>query len=265
MVDPHRQASLPAPEFATQHGFTYRFDWAEAGLHALAPSVSVIIIVDVLRFTSAVCTAVESGATVFPYPWADDDAQRYADERGAFLAGRREDGPLSLSPTDLLSIERGARLVLPSPNGSALSFAAKNHGTGYVLAGCLRNASATAAAARQLAGDLGAIAVIAAGERWNSSTGPIRHAAEDLLGAGAVLAALDPAAAVSAPRCSPEAAAARAAFNAARPRLRETIADTASARELIGRGWSDDVDMSSALDVTQVVAVLDGDAFVRFT
>ncbi len=260
MVAELTTSAARASEFCQQNGFAYRFDWGPNGLRTLAPTVAVVVIVDVLRFTSAVSAAIESGAIVFPYRWADDGAAEYAHAHGAVLAGFREQGGLSLSPTDLLTIETGTRLVLPSPNGSALSFAAQQHGATHVLAGCLRNASATARAALELA-EGGPIAVIAAGERWHGATGPIRPAVEDLLGAGAVLAALDPSAAASAPSCSPEAAAARAAFVGARPRLHETLAACASGRELIQRGWDDDVANCAALDVAAVVAVLDGDHF----
>jgi 2-phosphosulfolactate phosphatase len=217
------------------------------------------VVVDVLRFTTAVCAALEAGAVVLPYRWADDAAGQYAAEHQALLAGRRENGEMSLSPTDLLRAAAGTRLVLPSPNGAALAFAAHDHGARHVLAGCLRNASAVALAARRLAGADGSIAVIAAGERWHGATGPIRPAVEDLLGAGAVLAALDPAGSVSAPRCSAEASAARAAFTGARPRLIDHLRDCSSGRELIARGCDDDVAVASALDVTDVVPVLDPD------
>lgn len=249
-------------EFCTQHGFAYRFDWGPSGLRNLAPAADVVVIVDVLRFTSAVSAAVESGATVYPYRWADDGAAAYASERGAVLAGRREDGGASLSPTDLLTVPAGTRIVLPSPNGSALAFAARGHGARNVLAGCLRNAWATAAVARRLAGDDGVIAVIGAGERWHGAAGPLRPAVEDLLGAGALLATLDPSASVSSPGCSPEAAAARAAFVAARPRLGTVLRECSSGRELRAWGWDDDVDTSAAFDVAKVAARLIDDAFL---
>lgn len=262
-LDTDQPSGARGAEWCTQAGFAYRFDWGPNGLRTLAPLADVVVIVDVLRFTSAVSAAVESGSTVFPYRWADDGAAAYAVARDAHLAGRREHGELSLSPTDLLAVSTPLRLVLPSPNGSALSFAARDHGARHVLAGCLRNATATARLARRLAGATGTIAVIAAGERWHGATGPIRPAVEDLLGAGAVLTALDPAAAVSAPGCSPEAAAARAAFVAARPRLFDAIAGSGSGRELIGRGWADDVATSAALDVTDQAARLVDDAYIR--
>jgi 2-phosphosulfolactate phosphatase len=240
---------------ADQHGYAYRFGWGAEGLATLAPSADVVVIVDVLRFTSAVSAAVERGATVLPYPWRDAAASAYAAEREAVLAGTREDGPISLSPTDLLRIDAGRRIVLPSPNGSTLSFAAR--GGAHVLAGSLRNASATARHARQLGGT---IAVIAAGERWPADA--LRPCVEDLLGAGAVLAALDPSASASPPCCSPEAAAARAAFAAARPLLADALAGSTSGRELARLGFADDVATSAALDATRLAAQLVDDAFV---
>lgn len=253
-------AGARASEFCTQTGFAYRSDWGADGLKALAPDSAVVVIVDVLRFTTAVCCALESGATVLPYRWADDGAAAYAMANDAVLAGRREHGELSLSPTDLLTMQRETRLVLPSPNGSTLAFMARELGVSHVLAGCIRNATATAFAARALAGG-GPISVIAAGERWDSAEGPLRPAFEDGIGAGAVLAALDPSHAVSNPCCSPEAAAARAAFIAARPRLYETLTECASGREFVARGWDDDVATSAALDVSTVVCRLVANEF----
>lgn len=70
-----------ATEHCDQHGFAYRFDWGPNGLRTLAPVVDVVVVVDVLRFTSAVSAAVESGAEVFPYRWADEGAAGYAEAR----------------------------------------------------------------------------------------------------------------------------------------------------------------------------------------
>ena len=247
-------------EDAAQHGFAFRFGWGAEGLAALAPACDVIVIVDVLRFTSAVSIAVTGGSIVFPYPWSDDSAADYAKERRAVLAGMREDGPVSLSPTDLISLPPGSRIVLPSPNGSTLSFQARELGAAFVLAGSLRNADATARRAAALA-DGGPIGLIASGERWPGSSAPLRPSVEDMLGAGAVLAMLDPAAAVVA-GCSPEADAARAAFIAARPRLADVLATSSSGRELARIGFADDVITSAELDAGDVAAQLVDDAFV---
>ncbi len=151
--------------------------------------------------------------------------------------------------------------MLPSPNGSTLSFQAGELGNPFVLAGSLRNATATANRAWMLAAG-GAIGVIAAGERWPGSSTPLRPAVEDLLGAGAVLAALDPPGAVSAPACSPEAAAARSAFIAARPSLAEAITACSSGRELARIGFTDDLAIAAQLDAGNVAAQLIDDGFV---
>ncbi len=252
--------SARLPEYCTQRGFAYRCEWGLEGLAALAADSAVVIVVDVLRFTSAVCCALEADGVVLPYRWNDATAVDYAAEHDAVLAGRREDSALSLSPTDLLTMPAGTRLVLPSPNGSTIAFRARELGVRHVLAGCLRNATATATAARHLA-DGGPISVIAAGERWGSHDGTLRAAVEDLLGAGAILTALDPSAAVTEPACSPEAGAARAAYVAASPRLYDTLCNSASGRELLARGWEDDVATSSAHDVSTTVCHLTGNEF----
>ena len=55
--------------------------------------------------------------------------------------------------------------------------------------------------------------------------------------------------------------AARAAFLAARPRLYEVLLDCSSGRELVGRGWEDDVATSAAHDVTPFACRLDEGEF----
>lgn len=257
----HPFSGVRAAGYAQQDGFAYRFDWGLDGLRSLAPVVSVVVVVDVLRFTSAVSAAIESGSVVLPYPWSGDDAGSYAAQRGAVVAGQREDGGPSLSPTDLLTMAAGTRLVLPSPNGATLTFAAREFGQVRVLAGCLRNATATARHALRISRG-GPIAVVAGGERWGESAGSVRPAFEDLVGAGAILAALDPSGSVAAPRCSPEASAARVAYQFARPRLFEHLSACASGRELLDLGWDDDVATSAAHDVTDLAAELIGDEFV---
>lgn len=249
--------------YARQDGYAYRFDWGLDGLRSLAPVADVVVVVDILRFTSAVSAALESGSVVLPYRWVSEDASAFAADRGAVVAGRREDGGPSLSPTDLLTMAAGTRLVLPSPNGAALCFAAREFGAERVLAGSLRNATATARFARAAVGVDGVIAVVAAGERWGDALDAVRPAFEDLVGAGAIIDSLDPSGAVAHPRCSPEASAARAAFQYARPRLFENLCDCVSGRELVAIGWEDDIATSAAYDVTTIVAELIGDEFVR--
>jgi 2-phosphosulfolactate phosphatase len=250
-----------ATETRRQGGWDVRFEWGVEGLRHVAEGAAAVVVVDVLRFTTAVSVAVGRGAAVLPYVWSAGDAPRaYAARHEAELAGLREHGGWSLSPTDLARITPGARLVLPSPNGSALSFGAQNDAPGAtVLAGCLRNATAVAA----VAGDQpGPVAVVAAGERWRGDLGPLRPAVEDLIGAGAVVAALVEGGHRKQDALSPDARAAAAAFEAARSdSLGEWLAGSGSGRELAARGWSDDVAAAATLDAEAVAPVLDGPAF----
>lgn len=241
--------------------YAYRLAWGHDGLVALAPQCDVIVIVDVLRFSSAVSAAIEAGARVDPFPWGDVRAGEHAERVGASLAGRRVAGRPSLSPTDMLQATAGERIVLPSPNGAALAVEAAERSVPFVLAGCFRNASASARRAAMLAHG-GTIGVVAAGERWHRPDGPLRPAVEDLLGAGAVLHALDPAGSIAPPRCDPEARAARAAFLDARPHLVEVLAATDSGSELIAHGNADDVRTSAELDATSIAAQMIDGSFV---
>jgi 2-phosphosulfolactate phosphatase len=240
----------PGPSPLVQAGFRARLEWGEAGVRALAPLVGLVVVVDVLSFSTAVCVAVEQGARVVPYRPSDGSPAAYARSIGATLAGpaRSAPGP-TLSPTSLTAIRAGETLVLPSPNGSSCAVEAAHTGA-MVVIGCLRNASAVG---RLIAAHGTACAVIAAGERWPD--GSLRPALEDLLGAGAILAMVDPAV------LSPEARAAVGVFAAARAAIEEAIRESASGRESIEHGFAADVELAAELDATDRVPVLVDGAF----
>lgn len=221
----------------------------------LAPVSDVVVIVDVLSFSTCVDVAASRGATVFPYCWRDASAEQFAWEQGAVLAVGREmataEHPYSLSPLSLETLPKGTRLVLPSPNGATLALLAADAGT-TVIAGCLRNARAVAMAARSL-GET--ITVIAAGERWDGDGVSLRPAIEDMVGAGAILAALRPT------TPSPEAIAAIAVYAAAAAALSPFIAACSSGRELALLGYDADVAIATQYDVSETVPLLGGGAF----
>jgi 2-phosphosulfolactate phosphatase len=233
----------------TQDAFDRRFEWGPGGLAALLPSADVVIVVDVLSFSTAVDVAVGRGVAVYPAPWKDDAATALARERGAILAVGRSrmsaEHPYSLSPASLTAIPAAGRLVLPSPNGATLSLDAAR-GAAAVLTGCIRNALAVSAAARKL-GDT--IAVIAAGERWPD--GSLRPALEDLVGAGIILDALGG-------RPSPES---RAAILTARTVTSDDLMSCASSRELIEQGYDEDVRIAMAAGSSTCAPTLVDGAF----
>ena len=72
-----------------QSEFDVRCEWGLHGVELLAPISDVVVIVDVLSFSTCVDIATADGAAVFPYRFNDDSARDYARARGALLAGRR--------------------------------------------------------------------------------------------------------------------------------------------------------------------------------
>ena len=238
-------------DWRSQEGFEIRCEWGEAGVRRLAPICKVIVIVDVLSFSTCVSVAVERGAVVYPYRFKDETAATYAASIGARHAGSRETGGYSLSPGSMREIPSGTRLVLPSPNGATLTLLA---GDTPVLAGCLRNAAAVARAAESFGHP---IAVIPAGERWPD--GSLRPAVEDLIGAGAIIAGLYR-------KKSPEAGAAESACAAATAKgLEAVLRECMSGIELIERGWPSDVVMAAQRDTSSTVPVLQDGVYRRFT
>lgn len=235
-----------AADWTAQASYDVRFEWGPAGVAALGGEV--VVVVDVLRFTSAVDAATSRGVAVHPHRWHDESAAELAAGLGAVLADG-SDGRPSLSPISLLGLEPGARVVLPSPNGSTCAALGSEAGA-TVVAACLRNASAVAA---WLAETATTVTVIACGERWPD--GSLRPALEDLLGAGAVIAGLTGTR-------SPEAQAAVATWVDARGRLTEVLASCSSGREQVHRGWSEDLSYAAQVDVSTAVPVLRDGAFV---
>lgn len=223
-------------------------EWGPAGAKVLSESCDVLVVVDVLSFSTALTVAVERGAKVWPHT-GGESAGQLARDIDAVLAGNRSSHEgLTLSPASLRDLPEDARLVLPSPNGSSIAFAAVN-GALPVVAGCLRNAHAVARHLR----DVDRIGIVPAGERWGD--GSLRPAYEDLVGAGAVverLTAEEPGV-----ELSPDAEAAAAAFRWLRP-----LAQCPSGVELIDKGYADDVTIAEEVDASDVVPVLVEGRFV---
>jgi len=242
-----------------------RLEWGPVGAAETARQSTYAVVVDVLSFTTTLSVAMDLGAEVLPYRWDDESAATFAHDRSATLAvgrleARGDPSVVSLSPATLRKAEGVERLVLPSPNGSAISFALARGGA-TVVGAALRNRSAVAdwLASRLLADQDASVVLIAAGERWQAD-GSLRPALEDLLGAGAVVSALGAAGVLG---WSPEAAAAAYTFDAVGGSLAEVLRACSSGQELIGRGFGEDVDVAAELDSSRHVPVLSGDAFIR--
>jgi 2-phosphosulfolactate phosphatase len=256
-----------------QDGALIRFDWGPAGVARLARHVDVVVVVDVLRFSTATETAVAHGLAVHPYRWGDGRAAaaEHAAEVEAVLADGRDPGGPSLCPGSLRRLDGVTAVVLPSPNGATCSADAAGAGA-EVVAGCLRNA---AAVARWVGERASSVAVVACGER--SRDGSLRPCIEDLLGAAAILAGLGgerspeatvAEAALSAALARPDVPGAAGIVDTSRPvarvdrRLGDLLRRSSSGRELEGVGHADDVEWAAQLDVSECVPVLRDGRFV---
>ncbi len=232
-----------------QSNYQLRFEWGLEGLNALSPMVEAVVIVDVLSFSTCVDVSCSRGAMVYPFRWKDERAQAFAEERDAMLAvsrSQKTDTGYSLSPVSLDQVRPGERIVLPSPNGSLLSFESKAKRT---FCGCLRNASKLAEHLNTLSGPK---LVIAAGERWADDS--LRPALEDLVGAGGILGALSGSS-------SPEAKSAIEVFEQNKADGFSELGRCSSARELVGKGFSEDVEMSFDYDSSDAVIELENGSF----
>lgn len=206
-----------------QSRYQVRFDWGVAGLERVA-AADVVVVVDVLRFSSTVARRVAAGESV-----ALDAAAHAVSLNGAAVAAR--------------AAETGAVVMLGALVNAAVVADA-------ILAEQRRRGARTG------------ILVLAAGEPASRRPGAdVRFAVEDLLGAGAVIDALG---ALGIDHTSPEAAAACEAFRGLRPAVRHLLTASGSGQELLARDARDEVLAASVVDAAASAPVLRDGVFVAF-
>jgi 2-phosphosulfolactate phosphatase len=232
-----------------------RFEWGRAGMRRAAGRGDILVVVDVLRFTTAVAAALAHGVRVFPCAW-DEDAEACAKRLGAEVA--RNKAKYSLSPDCYPGAPRGTKVVLRSLNGAACARYAKN--SEKLFAGALVNASAVAAAIEEVRKSNGKpVSVVAAGERYpeENEDGQIRFAIEDYLAAGAIIAKLTGEKSAEAQLCE-------LGFIAARQDLASLLRGCASGREMIAANRAADVEHAARMDLYSCAPVLREGEFVAF-
>lgn len=250
----------PEPAHA-QSSYRLRFDWGPVGAGVVCADADVVVLIDVLSFTTAVTVALEAGIEVLPYSSDVQSAEEYAGQHDAVLAVTRsaaQDGDISLSPVSVRSAQPPRRLVLPSPNGSAIAYQLGLQ-SGRCIAACLRNADAVVNWISTRHDATTVVAVIAAGERWPDRS--LRPASEDLWGAGAVIAGL---AGAGWTNSSPEAELALAGYELIRGAELHALLSCASGRELVDRGFGADVEIAAEVNQSVVVPVLEEHVFKPF-
>lgn len=257
----HGRVKTPlSPDDPVQQSYEVRFDWGRDGLRGIAPGAGVIVVIDAISFTTTVEMAVALGLQVQPFAGLRAEAEAL-DAAGSFgdarLAGRRGDPGISLSPSSMTeqnAAEFGAsRAVIPSLNGSRLSTLAAEYGV-PVVAASLRNRTAVARWILQHQARIGhraMVAIVAAGEVRTDET--VRFAVEDLLAAGAVIDALG---AVGIDACSPEAAAACAAYTGLARGIRHMFTASVSGGELLKDDQRADIEVAYQTDASSTVPLL---------
>lgn len=161
---------------------------------------------------------------------------------------------LGLTAHALSAVENAAGLNVSLDDDEAAALARAAHETGaYVVVGGLRNAAAVAAHVldvQRSRAERTSISVLAAGA--TDETGP-RFAVEDLLGAGAVVAALGD---LGIDHASPDAAVAGEGFRALGGAVRHLLTASGGGRALTADGGREAVLTAAARDAASVVPVL---------
>ncbi len=232
-------------DYRSQDPFPSKLDWGPPGTLRAAHRRDIIVVVDVLSFSTTTIRATSRGAIIYPCAKSDSPQQLAHEVKAELAVSRRdypENGRYSLSPTSFDKIAPGTRVVLPSLNGATCSRCADD--AAAILVGAITNASAVAdEALRQQEATGRSVTVIACGEREEAlgTNGDLRMAIEDYLGAGAILTHLGP-------DKSPEARLCETAYQNCRTDLAELIWDSTSGRELRQLGYGRDVEIATALD-----------------
>jgi len=232
-----------------QAPYQCRMDWGVKGVEEASNRGDIIIVIDVLSFSSAVTNALHNGVIIYPFP-RTGDINEFGKLVGAEVcimerSRARELGLPSLSTTSFNKTHGGKKYVLSSINGATCVKVASQSST--ILIGSLLNVSAVVEVANKIQGETNKnITVIACGERWknkNNVEGPreLRPCIEDYLAAGAILEKLEGTK-------SPEAKVCISAFVNSKSGLNELIADSSSGRELIKIEFSEDVEFSCQFD-----------------
>jgi 2-phosphosulfolactate phosphatase len=227
-----------------QFEFDIRLEWGIKGVELLSPISDVIIIVDILSFSTCVDIVLSNNSIVFPYKYKDNTSIEYAKNLNAELASfdRNDKNKFTLSPTSLQAFPSESKLVLPSPNGSTLSLST---GETITLCGCLRNSKAVAEYAMSLGKK---ISVIPSGELWKDNT--LRPSFEDFIGAGAIISYLKG-------ELSPESKSALSTFLMLENNIKTELYSCSSGKELIHRGFKSDVELASEIDFSNAIPYLD--------
>lgn len=208
------------------------------------------VALDVLRATTTIVAAMENGAREIIPADGEGEAIGLMREAGdALLAGERdswrpEGFDLGNSPLEFTAERvRGKKIVLTTTNGTRLLRRIAGHRR--VLVGALRNAAAVAGAIA--AGD-GNVRIFCAGRRGSECF-------EDNLAAGAIVSHLLEKGDYS---LDGNADKVLALFLENKNEVRAAVMACEHGKRLVEKGFGEDVDFCSRLNVSSIVPVFDG-------
>ena len=237
-----------------------RIDWGRRGARRAAARGDIMVIVDVLSFSSMVATALHNNISIYPCTMKDDTVELARRIGGEAAVGRKDvpqKGRFSLSPLTYSPGAAGSKVIVASPNGATCCRFADQ--ASYLFCGGLLNARSVAEEISRILTDSDlAVTIIACGEREKEpgEDGPIRFAVEDYLGAGAILSEIEF-------EKSPDAMVCEAAFLNSRDNLSEIIRTCPSGVELRDCGFGEDVSYCANLNIFDIVPVLENGFFVN--
>lgn len=234
-------------------------DWGVDGIRFALKNRDIVVIVDTLRFSTAVVTAVAQGFTI--YPVCDHESGKaLAEQVNAEIAGRSGEARFSISPHSYLnaSAEDNRKVVLFSPNGATCSTLAGKDDTVYI--GCLLNARAIGMYLSKIARERGQdVTIVAAGEQRAIDTGerivydtragyPV-FAVEDYLGCGAIIR-------YARLHKSAEARVCETTYRASHKEMVGYLLESFSGRYLVQNDLEQDVRHAAQLNVYDVIPIV---------
>lgn len=157
--------------------------YTPADLNEVSLSGRAVIVVDVLRATTTIITALAAGApAVYPVEGIEEARQLAAELGGAALGGERGGLPpegfqRGNSPLEYRASPDGKPIVLTTTNGTRAIARAKEGGAAAIAAGALVNAKAVASWALGIGSD---ITVLCAGTHG-------RFSLDDVIAAGCIV------------------------------------------------------------------------------
>jgi 2-phosphosulfolactate phosphatase len=212
-----------------------------------------VIVVDILRATSTIVAALASGARAVVPTVATDEAIRIAQnlERDrVVLAGERggiriEGFALGNSPAEMTPETVGGKtVVMSTTNGTPAVRAAE--GGAAVIIGAATNFSAAAARARDLVTEGGEVVILCAGRERG-------FALEDAYAAGRFAQALIPPGGRRRVELNDAAIAALELIKRYGDRWKRAVMASTAARDLMTKGFKDDVAAATEVDRYDVV------------